>query len=257
MPHDVRDQVVDFVRRWSEKTEIGVGRFSTRNAPASRKPPDSNARVAASKPREARSASRRDVLASIRSDVFISLYHGAWRTTDPVLIDVPMPIRTPRLTIRPKQIGDGAIAFCAVMETWQELNQWMRWAESRDSFTAESMEIRKRHVMASFLLRESIELIGIETPTGEAVVWCGFHDIDWQALQCDTGFWVRKTAQGRGIATETANAMVRYAFGALRIQRVGLTHWRGNEPSRRIAERLVSLYKGYSRGPICSQAARQ
>jgi hypothetical protein len=23
----VRDQVVDFVRRWSEKTEIGVGRF--------------------------------------------------------------------------------------------------------------------------------------------------------------------------------------------------------------------------------------
>jgi transposase-like protein len=27
VPHDVRDQVVDFVRRWSERTEIGVGRF--------------------------------------------------------------------------------------------------------------------------------------------------------------------------------------------------------------------------------------
>ena len=27
MPHDVRDQVMDFVRRWSEKSEIGVGRF--------------------------------------------------------------------------------------------------------------------------------------------------------------------------------------------------------------------------------------
>jgi transposase InsO family protein len=27
VPHDVRDQVVDFVRRWSEKTEIRVGRF--------------------------------------------------------------------------------------------------------------------------------------------------------------------------------------------------------------------------------------
>jgi len=49
------------------------------------------------------------------------------------------------------------------METWQELNRWMRWAESRDGFTAERMEIRNRHVMASFLLRESIELIGIET----------------------------------------------------------------------------------------------
>ena len=27
VPHDVRDQVMDFVRRWSEKAEIGVGRF--------------------------------------------------------------------------------------------------------------------------------------------------------------------------------------------------------------------------------------
>ena len=27
VPHDVREQVVDFVRRWSEKTEISVGRF--------------------------------------------------------------------------------------------------------------------------------------------------------------------------------------------------------------------------------------
>ena len=165
-------------------------------------------------------------------------------TTDPVLIDVPMPIRTPRLTIRPKQIGDGAIVFAAVMETWQELNQWMRWAESRDAFTPESLEIRNRHVMASFLLRESIELIGIETQTGEAVVWCGFHDIDWQARQCDTGFWVRKSAQRRGIATETANALVRYGFGALGMQRIGLTHSRGNEFSRRIAEKLGFTLEG-------------
>ena len=27
VPHDVRDQVVDFVRRWSEASEIGAGRL--------------------------------------------------------------------------------------------------------------------------------------------------------------------------------------------------------------------------------------
>ena len=27
VPHDTRDQIVDFVRRWSEKTEISAGRF--------------------------------------------------------------------------------------------------------------------------------------------------------------------------------------------------------------------------------------
>lgn len=29
MPHDVRDQIVDFVRSWSEKTEMGAGQFIT------------------------------------------------------------------------------------------------------------------------------------------------------------------------------------------------------------------------------------
>jgi RimJ/RimL family protein N-acetyltransferase len=167
---------------------------------------------------------------------------------NPVLIDVPMPIRTPRLLIRPKQLGDGAITSAAVVETWEELHKWMRWAEDPSGFTAELMEIRNRQVMASFILREYIELIGIETATGTAVIWCGLHDIDWQGRQCDTGYWVRKSAQGQGIATEATNAMVRYAFGALGMRRIGLTHSAGNEASRRIAERLGFSFEGIQRG---------
>ncbi len=167
---------------------------------------------------------------------------------NPILIDVPMPIRTPRLLIRPKQVGDGAITSAAVAETWDELHKWMRWAEDRDAFTAESMEIRNRQVMASFILREGIELIGVEAATGTAVIWCGLHDIDWQGRQCDTGYWVRQSAQGRGFATEAANALVRYGFGALGMRRIGLTHSGGNEASRRIAERLGFSFEGIQRG---------
>ena len=168
-------------------------------------------------------------------------------TVNPALIDVPTPVRTPRLTIRPKELGDGAITAAAVAETWEELNRWMRWADDRGAFTAELMEIRNRHVMAGFLLRQSIELIGVETQSNKAVIWCGLHDIDWEARQCATGYWVRKSAQGRGIATETANAMVRYAFGALGMRRVGLTHSSGNQASRRIAEKLGFTFEGIQR----------
>jgi RimJ/RimL family protein N-acetyltransferase len=167
---------------------------------------------------------------------------------NPVLIDIPMPIRTPRLVIRPKQLGDGVIASAAVAETWEELHKWMRWAEHSGALTAELLEIRNRHVMAGFILRESIELIGVDAATDTAVVWCGLHDIDWQGRQCDTGFWVRKSAQGQGIATEAANAMVRYAFGALGMRRIGLTHSDGNEASRRIAEKLGFSLEGIQRG---------
>lgn len=158
-----------------------------------------------------------------------------------------MPIRTPRLLLRPKNVGDGAITSAAVTETWDDLHRWMRWAEDPHRFTAEQSELRNRQVMANFILRQGIELLGIEIATDQPVVWCGLHNIDWEARQCDLGYWVRKNAQGRGIATEATNALLRYAFGALQLQRVGLTHAKGNEPSRRIAEKLGFVHEGIQR----------
>jgi RimJ/RimL family protein N-acetyltransferase len=153
---------------------------------------------------------------------------------NPLLMDVPMPIRTPRLLLRPKQPGDGAATVAAVSETSDDLHQWMRWAEKLDDNTVEQQEVRNRLVMAKFILREEFNLVGIETASGQPVIWCGFHDIDWKARQCDTGFWVRKSAQGRGFATESTN----YAFGALGLRRVRITHSGGNEASRRVVEKL-------------------
>jgi RimJ/RimL family protein N-acetyltransferase len=113
----------------------------------------------------------------------------------------------------------------------------MLWAENLDNNTVEQQEIRTRMVMAKFILREELNLVGIEIASGQPVIWCGFHDIDWKARQCDTGFWVRKSTQGRGFATEATNALLRYAFGALGLRRVGITHSGGNEASRRVADK--------------------
>ena len=91
----------------------------------------------------------------------------------PVRIDLPMPIRTQRLLIRPKHAGDGAITSAAV-------------------------------------------------------------DIDWPGRQCDTGFWVRKSAQGQGFATEGATALHDYGFDDLGLHRIiGVTH-PGNRASQKV-----------------------
>ena len=166
---------------------------------------------------------------------------------NPLLMDVPMPIRTPRLLLRPKQPGDGSATVAAVSETWDDLHQWMHWAEKLEDNTVEQQEVRNRLVMAKFILREEFNLVGIEIATGQPVIWCGFHDIDWKARQCDTGFWVRKGAQGHGYATESTNALLRYAFGALGLRRVGITHSGGNEASRRVVEKLGFAPEGVQR----------
>jgi len=159
----------------------------------------------------------------------------------------PLPIRTPRLLIRPKQIGDGASTAAAVAETWDELHKWMRWAESREAFTAESMEIRNRHVMASFILRESIELLGLDAATGEAVIWCGFHDIDWQGRQCELRVLGPQERPGPGVRNRDGKCPRALCLRRARNATIGLTHSRGNEASRRIAEKLGFALEGVQR----------
>lgn len=166
---------------------------------------------------------------------------------NPILLDVPMPIRTPRLLIRPKQPGDGAVTAAAVAETWEDLHRWMAWAERLEDQTAEQQEIRTRQGMAKLILREELNLIGIESASGDPVLWCGFHNLDWTGRQCETGYWVRKSAQGRGLATEAINALLRYAFGALGMRRVGIAHASGNEASRRVMEKLGFVAEGVQR----------
>ncbi len=163
---------------------------------------------------------------------------------NPILLDLPTPILTPRLLIRPKQPGDGAATSLAVQETWADLHQWMDWAGTIEDHTPEKQEIRTRQTMASYLLRETLELLAIERATGLPVVWCGFHNLNWNIHQCDTGYWVRKAAHNRGFATEATNALLRYAFTALGMTRVAIRHAAGNEPSRRVIEKLAFTPEG-------------
>ncbi len=170
--------------------------------------------------------------------------------THPVLIDIPMPIRTPRLLLRPMQPGDGALTAAAIAETWNDLHRWMDWAENIEQNATEPQEIRTRQVMAKFLLREELNLLGLELATGQPVVWCGFHKVNWKARRCEAGYWVRKSAQQRGFATEATNALLRFAFGALAMHRVGISHGAGNEASRRIIEKLGFSPEGIERSAM-------
>ena len=42
-----------------------------------------------------------------------------------ILIDIPVPIVTPRLILRPLQAGGGASLTAAKAETWEDLTQWI------------------------------------------------------------------------------------------------------------------------------------
>lgn len=165
---------------------------------------------------------------------------------DPVLIDIPVPILTPRLRLEAPQPGLGTYIHEMKDETWDDLLVWMPWASlENDCRTLHLTESMIRKATASFILRTDLLMIAYERDSQRPVAMTGLHRFDWTSRTFEIGYWVRKSAQARGYATEIANALTRFAFEALNARRVTICHAEGNDRSRRVIERLGFAHEAY------------
>jgi len=64
------------------------------------------------------------------------------------------------------------------------------------------------------------------------------------------GIGWRPNTPGQGMATEAGNAAIRYAFGHLGARAISIGYFAGNEPSRRIVEKL-----GFQKQGVAHRAA--
>ena len=146
-----------------------------------------------------------------------------------------MPIVTPRLVLRPPTLGDLDSIQSAKEEAWPDLQRWMAWAFD-DQRSRQAMEAAIRRTM-DYQSQAGIALAGFHGSNGEFVVRTAL-DLTDEPDVYETGYWVAPKYAGQGMATEAANAAIRYAFGHLRAKAISIGYFDGNEPSRRIVEKL-------------------
>jgi RimJ/RimL family protein N-acetyltransferase len=106
--------------------------------------------------------------------------------------------------------------------------------------------VRRKH--AEFILRQDVFLLAFDHASNQLIGTGGYHAIDWKGRIMSTGYWIRTSATGQGFATEIANALLRYAFGALAATRVAIGHADGNNASRRVIDKLGFEKEGIVRG---------
>ncbi len=163
-----------------------------------------------------------------------------------ILMDVPMPIITPRLTIRPVMPGDGHEVNAAIGETWDDLHRWMIWAKERESVDTTEENVRRAY--ARFILREELRMVAIDRESGAMAVFTGFHGFDPDIRRIGLGYWTRKFFQNRGLATEATLALTHYAFQVLKARCVAIDHAEGNEASRCVIQRAGFVFEGCLKG---------
>ncbi|CEG57828.1 GNAT family N-acetyltransferase [Legionella fallonii] len=158
----------------------------------------------------------------------------------PILINLPMPIITPRLLIRPTQVNDGKAVNAAILESYEELHRFMDWAKTKPS--VEDSEEQARLAAANWILKRNeepwLQLFIYDKTTGEFIGGTGFHHIIWEVPSVETGYWIRSSRAKEGLMTEAINAITQYAFKQLGVKRMAITCDLDNSRSRMIPERL-------------------
>ncbi|HSI85595.1 MAG: GNAT family N-acetyltransferase [Candidatus Methylacidiphilales bacterium] len=96
------------------------------------------------------------------------------------------------------------------------------------TFVRESLEGRIRGHEYVFAIMEHEMLRGV----------CGVQDIEKTLLRGDLGYWVDPAHWGRGIATESARAVCRFAFHTLGLTLITGSHASLNTASGRVMQKI-------------------
>ncbi|MGE5231429.1 MAG: GNAT family N-acetyltransferase [Deltaproteobacteria bacterium] len=91
-------------------------------------------------------------------------------------------------------------------------------------------------------------VFGIRLGTSGELLGCvSLRAIDRVHLQAELGYWIGVPHWGRGYATEAAEAVVRYGFGTLALNRIYAHHMARNPASGRVLERVGMRREGVLR----------
>ncbi len=163
---------------------------------------------------------------------------------NPILLDLPLPIQTKRLLIRPMMLGDGKQMFDAIHESRDILRVWLGWVDNVKA--PEDSETTAREFYAKFILREELTFVIFREENLIGV--CSLHDIKWNIPSAAIGYWCRVREQGNGYIREAIAALTKYAFHVLNFKRITILADDANAKSTSIPEALGFTLEVKSKG---------
>lgn len=169
----------------------------------------------------------------------------------PALHEIPWPIRTERLVIRP--LTDADLDAVWEFRRLPEVNAWLGRAPATRAAFHETYSERERRA-STFVIELPDADGGDATIVGDLMIkvedgWGQAEVIDEaRRTQAELGWTLAPVWAGRGFATEAVRAAIDVCFGSLGLRRVHAGCFAVNEPSWRLMERLGMRREEFSRG---------
>lgn len=144
---------------------------------------------------------------------------------------------------------DDATAFAnAARESVDTVGRWMPWCTS--TFSEQNALEWFQQCRSSRRSQVGYEFGVFTQDSGQLLGGAGLNAINHQYLFCNLGYWVRQSAQRRGVALRAVQAMLPYAFNTLGMQRVEIVIAEGNTASEAVARKVGAQFEGKARNRL-------
>lgn len=160
----------------------------------------------------------------------------------PTLRDLPLVIETNRLRLRPFVEADAEAIWPVVSDP--KFPRFMSWSAhaSRDqtvTFLRSLTEGLANGTEIGWAIEHDGHVAGCISLGG--ITW---QMSAWRVDRAELGYWMGPAAQNKGLMTEAATAVVRFAFDTIGLHKITVGCFAENDASRRVIEKTGFRYIG-------------
>ncbi len=120
------------------------------------------------------------------------------------------------------------------------LRTWLPWLDNNNS--PQDSEDFLRHCLQGYFAKSSLTtLIRIN---GKIIGTVGFNSINHVNSEAEIGYWLDQNSTGNGYITSAVKKLIEIGFQQYSLNRLVIRVAVGNEPSRRVAQRLDFQFEG-------------
>lgn len=154
-------------------------------------------------------------------------------------------IATPRLIIRPHQSEDAPLLNQALLDSFNELHQWLYWAKTPPTLGETAAYIEHSQKCWAQEAPKELPLLIFDSQEKVLLGSTGFHSINWEIKNFVIGYWIHTHYSGNGFITEAINALTRFAFLHWNARRVEICCDTENTKSANIPKKLNFELEGH------------
>jgi ribosomal-protein-serine acetyltransferase len=158
------------------------------------------------------------------------------------------PIRTgeslnaQQVIVRPFHPGDARVMFEAARESIEQLRAWMTWC--RPEYSMSDAELFVSSCGRASQKGEHFSFAILDAQTGRFLGSAGLNHINLRHKFANVGYWIRKSANGKGVATSAVQKVAEFGFAELGLNRLEFLIPALNVASQRVAQKVGAEFEG-------------